>query len=430
MRCSWIGGGIGSIPGISASVVDWLAYGHALKTEKGASATFGKGDVRGVIASESSNNAKEGGALVPTVAFGVPGSATMAILLGAFLIHGLVPGPDMLTKNLSITYAMVWSVALANILGAGLCYAFSPQFAKLATLRYTLILPAVLGIIYIGAFEASRQWGDLFTLLFFGLVGWTMKQFKWPRPPLILGVVLGDTIERYMFISIERYGMSWMLRPVVVLLFALAIVGLVRPLLQDVRSQGGLKRMLTSFQRPIFHPSQLFTMFMIALVGSATSMALRWDFSAKIVPLVVGTVALCAAVLSLLNEMCRRPAAAHVEGLAERAEHEVGEKIHMDLTSDTGHLPVREIILRGALFFGYLIGFMGVMAVIGLIPTVALFVVFFMRYEGKERWSLVIPYAAVLVFFIWFAFDYFMAVPWPPTLIGDWFPALKAIPSV
>ena len=100
LRCSWIGGGIGSIPGISASVVDWLAYGHALKTEKGANLTFGKGDVRGVIASESSNNAKEGGALVPTVAFGVPGSATMAILLGAFLIHGLVPGPDMLTKNL------------------------------------------------------------------------------------------------------------------------------------------------------------------------------------------------------------------------------------------------------------------------------------------------------------------------------------------
>ncbi len=159
LRCSWIGGGIGSIPGISASVVDWLAYGHALKTEKGAAQTFGKGDVRGVIASESSNNAKEGGALVPTIAFGVPGSATMAILLGAFLIHGLVPGPDMLTKNLSITYSMVWSVALANILGAGLCYAFSPQFARLATLRYTLILPAVLGIVYIGAFEASRSVG-------------------------------------------------------------------------------------------------------------------------------------------------------------------------------------------------------------------------------------------------------------------------------
>ena len=341
LRCSWIGGGIGSIPGISASVVDWLAYGHALKTEKGASQTFGKGDVRGVIASESSNNAKEGGALVPTIAFGVPGSATMAILLGAFLIHGLVPGPDMLTKNLSITYSMVWSVALANILGAGLCYAFSPQFARIATLRYTLILPAVLGIVYIGAFEASRQWGDLITLLFFGLVGWIMKQAKWPRPPLILGVVLGDTIERYMFISIERYGLSWMLRPIVALLFLMAIVGLVRPLLSDIRSQGGLRKMLTSFQAPRFHPSQLFTIFMIVLIGAAVAVASRWDFSAKVVPLVVGTSALTAAALSLFNDMCRKPAAAAPEGLAGQAQHQVEEKIHMDLTSDTGHLPVR-----------------------------------------------------------------------------------------
>jgi TctA family transporter len=430
MRCSWIGGGIGSIPGISASVVDWLAYGHALKTEKGASETFGKGDVRGVIASESSNNAKEGGALVPTVAFGVPGSATMAILLGAFLIHGLVPGPDMLTKHLSITYSMVWSVALANILGAGLCYAFSPQFAMIATLRYTLILPAVLGIVYIGAFEASRQWGDLITLLFFGLVGWIMKQCKWPRPPLILGVVLGDTIERYMFISIERYHLSWILRPVVAVLLVMSIVGITRPLLQDIRRQGGLAKMLTSFQAPRFHPSQLFTMFMIVVIGSAVGVALRWDFSAKVVPLVIGTVALTAAALSLLNDMCRKPTAARVAGIAESAQHEVSERIHMDLTSDTGHLPVREIIVRAAWFFGYLIGFMGVMAVIGLIPTVGIFVVFFMRWEARERWTLVIPYAVILVLFIWFTFDYIMALPWPPTLLGQWWPAFKAIPSV
>jgi putative tricarboxylic transport membrane protein len=430
LRCSWIGGGIGSIPGISAAVVDWLAYGHALKTEKGASQTFGKGDVRGVIASESSNNAKEGGALVPTIAFGVPGSATMAILLGAFLIHGLVPGPDMLTKNLSITYSMVWSVALANILGAGLCYAFSPQFAKIATLRYTLILPAVLGIVYIGAFEASRQWGDLITLLFFGVVGWIMKQAKWPRPPLILGVVLGDTIERYMFISIERYGMSWLLRPVVAVLFLMAIVGLVRPLLSDIRSQGGVRKMLTSFQAPTFHPSQLFTVFMIVVIGTAVAVSSRWDFSAKIVPLVVGIAALTAAALSLFNDMCRKPAAPATEGLAGHVQHEVEQKIHMDLTSDTGHLPVREIIVRAAWFFGYLLGFMAVMAVIGLIPTVAVFVVFFMRWEARERWTLVIPYATALVVFIWFTFDYVMAVPWPPTLLGQWFPYLKAIPSV
>src|SRR5947209_8707442 len=440
VRCSWIGGGIGSIPGISASVVDWLAYGHALKTEKGANLTFGKGDVRGVIASESSNNAKEGGALVPTVAFGVPGSATMAILLGAFLIHGLVPGPDMLTKHLDITYAMVWSIALANILGAGMCYAFSPQFAKLSVVRFSLILPAVLGIIYIGAFEATRQWGDLYSLLAFGLLGWIMKQFKWPRPPLILGVVLGDTIERYLFISVERYGLSWLMRPVVAILFAIAITGLVRPFMQDIRIHGGLKKMLTSFQAPRFDPSQLFTIFMIALIGAMVLMSLRWDFSAKIVPLVIGTVALLAAVTSLFNDMCRKRER-EVGSLADQAIHDVeqqlgqtakaDEKIHMDLSSDTAHLPTDLIIKRAARFFGYLLAFMAVMAVIGLIPTVGVFVVFFMRYENKERWSLIITYAIVLVIAITFVFEHVMHIPWPPTFLGTWLPALKAyIPSV
>src|SRR5439155_16858296 len=118
-------------------------------------------------------------------------------------------------------------------------------------------------------------------------------------PPLVLGVVLGDTIERYMFISIERYGFSWLMRPVVAILLTMAIIGLVRPLLQDVRIQGGVMRMLRSFQAPTFRLSQLFTMFMIAVLGTMVIVALRWDFSAKIVPLIVGTIGLSMAALSL-----------------------------------------------------------------------------------------------------------------------------------
>ncbi len=424
MRCSWIGGGIGSIPGISAAVVDWLAYGHALKTEKGAALTFGKGDVRGVIASESANNAKEGGALVPTIAFGVPGSATMAILLGAFLIHGLVPGPDMLHKNLNITYAMVWSIALANILGAGLCYIFSPQFARLATLRYTLILPAVLGIVYIGAFEASRSWGDLFALFLFGVLGWVMKQNKWPRPPLVLGLVLGDSMERYLFISVERYGLTWMARPVVAVLFALAIYGLVRPFIADVRGHGGIRRMLTDFRMPVFEASQGFTLFMLAVVATMVAVALPWSFGAKIVPVTVGCVALFAISLSLFNDLCRKPAT------EDNPLPLIDGKMHMDLVSETMHLPMREILERAARFFGYLLAFMAVMAVIGLIPTIAVFVIVFMRLEGRERWPLVLTYAFVLVAGVTIVFDTFMALPWPTTLLGRWLPALKFIPSL
>ena len=182
MRCSWIGSVIGAIPGISASVIDWISYGHALKTEKGAQQTFGKGDVRGVIAAESATCSREGGALMPTVVFGVPGSAGMAILLGAFLMHGLVPGPDMLTKNLDITYSMVWSIAIANILGSGLCYSVQ-QPVRQARDSALFADPAGRSVlIYIGAFEGKREWGDLYSLLFFGVLGWAHEAFQMAAP--------------------------------------------------------------------------------------------------------------------------------------------------------------------------------------------------------------------------------------------------------
>jgi TctA family transporter len=523
LRCSWIGAGFGAVPGIGGAVIDWLAYGHAVRTEKGAAQTFGKGDVRGVIAAESANNAREGGALVPTVAFGVPGSAGMAILLGAFLIHGLVPGPEMLSKHLDITYSMVWSIALANILGAGLCYLFSGQFARLATLRYTLILPCVLGIIYIGAFEGSRSWGDLFSLLAFGVLGWTMKQLRWPRPPLILGLVLGDTVERNLFISVERYSLEWLARPIVLGLLALAVVGLLRPLLQDVRRQTTFQGLVGAFGRPSLRRDQLFYVFMIGLIGWMVLESLDWPTNAKIVPLIVGGMALIFAVASLFDQVFRLPeeerrklaAATAVEpakpaaprtiaarprtpqhqvlmhiglfiaawagsilalwlvqkmmsrpagdlvplmvgglalaiavvgvvnqfrpgesapaggGLADDAKSEIQQSIHMDLESDTGHLTTALIVRRAAVFFGWLVAFMGAMACIGLIATVPIFVVGYMRLEGREPWRLVLPQAISLTVFIYIVFDQLLAIPWPQTLLGVAFPALRAfIPSM
>ena len=191
LRGSAIGSVLGAVPGIGAPVIPWIAYGHALRSEKGAAETFGKGDVRGVIAAESSNNAKEGGALVSTIAFGVPATAAMALLLGAFLIHGLSPGPDMLTTRLDVSYTLVWTVAIANVLGCAICFAFARQLAGIARIRIGILAPVVLSIVFIGAFQATRQWGDIIALLGFGLLGWAMKRVDWPRPPLLLGLVLG-----------------------------------------------------------------------------------------------------------------------------------------------------------------------------------------------------------------------------------------------
>ncbi|MGB6534801.1 MAG: tripartite tricarboxylate transporter permease [Xanthobacteraceae bacterium] len=475
LRCSWIGSAMGAIPGIGASVIDWISYGHALKTEKGAGETFGTGDVRGVIAAESATNAREGGALVPTVAFGVPASAGMAILLGAFLIHGLVPGPDMLTKHLDLTYSMVWSIAIANILGSGLCFAFSGQLAKIATLRYTLFMPAVLSLVYIGAFEASRSWGDLFSLMFFGVLGWAMKHFRWPRPPFVLGFILGKPIEQYMFISIQLYGVAWIIKPFVLAMFALAAISLLGPLIQDIRSHGGPRNMLSQWGRPLFSTDNLFPAALLVLFIVMLSQSFDWAFDARIVPTIVSVGAILFCSLSLANDIFgvhERGEAAAVANAGKRPR-----KIHMDIVSKTAHLPGIIVLIRGIAFFGWMASFIAVMAVIGLIPTVPIFIILFMRTEASEwmarfisscfgavmwmlrlgslerrlreqfivpylrieaakraeapePWKIVIPMTVAVVLLIYVVFDRLLAIPWPSTLLGTFFPVLQAIPSV
>jgi putative tricarboxylic transport membrane protein len=223
---------------------------------------------------------------------------------------------------------------------------------------------------------------------------------------------------------------------VVAIPLPMAVIGVVRPFLADVRRQGGIGKLLSSFQAPTFKPQQLFTMFFIMLVAVLVATALPWAFAAKLVPMIVGTLALLVAGISLFNEMCRKPTAAAGSSLVDQAQAEVeqairaDDKIHMDLESDTGHLPLRTIVTRSARFFSYLLAFMGLMALIGLIPTAAVFVVVFMRLEGNEKWKLVIPYVTVLIVGIYIAFDWFMAIPWPPTLLGWLVPAARIIPSV
>ncbi len=430
LRCSWIGSVIGAIPGISAAVIDWISYGHALKTEKGAQLTFGQGDVRGVIAAESATCSREGGALIPTIVFGVPGSAGMAILLGAFLMHGLVPGPDMLTKNLQITYSMVWSIAIANILGSGLCYLFSSQFAKLATLRYSLILPVVLCMVYIGAFEGKRQWGDLYALLFFGVFAWGMKHFKWPRPPLVLGFILGAVLERYMFISIQRYGVEWMLRPLVVIMFAASALSLLGPFLKDVKAHGGLRGMASDFHAPRFRAQQIFPAFMLVIFITMMSQAMTWNFYAKIIPMIVGSGAILFCSLSLLTDIFKSETI-KAASLEAAARGEVEQKIHMDIGTNLTDMSNKEILLRGAIFFGWMLAFLGSMALIGLIPTVPVFIICFMRVEAREPWKIVLPMATFMCIFIYVLFDQLLTIPWPGSFLGDAIPWFKEhIPSM
>lgn len=227
VRCSVIGAYIGMLPGLGASIVGWVTYGHAMQSAKDQS-LFGEGDIRGVLAPEAANNALRGGALIPTLTMGIPGSVGTAVLMGALIMLGLRPGPAMLSENLDITFSFVWMIAFASVIATAILLGTVEQVAKVALLPGQLVVPGVLLFVYMGAWLGGASLGDWISCTAFGVLGFAMKRGGWPRPPVILALVLGSILEGYFQISMSVHqGIGWMTRPIVLLLIVVIIVTLI-----------------------------------------------------------------------------------------------------------------------------------------------------------------------------------------------------------
>jgi len=216
VRCSFVGVWVGIVPGLGSQVVDWLAYGHAAQTCKGGRQTFGQGDVRGVIAPESANDAKDGGDLVTTLLLGFPQGVVTALFIVALLAWGYLPGPEMVKKNPEIIYSIVWLQGISGIIGTLIGFGLAAQLAKLAEVRYSFMVPIMFIFILMGAFSVNRDPADLIVVVAFGLLGYFMRRYGYPRPAMILGLVLGDLMEKYLYRSMASYGFTWLSRPAVI----------------------------------------------------------------------------------------------------------------------------------------------------------------------------------------------------------------------
>jgi len=239
VRCGLIGTFIGLTPGLGGAVAQWMAYGHATQSARTAEERkgFGQGDVRGVIGPGAACNSKEGGALIPTIAFGVPGGASMAILLGGFFLLGLVPGPDMLTKHLPVTFSLVWTIVIANIITVVACFLLLNRLTALTNVQGHLLVPVVLVLVFIGSYTSNSSYADILVSLIFGALGYFMVVAGWPRATLVLGLVLGKIAENYLYISVARYDFAWLGRPVVVVLLIIAVGVILFPAVQAWRSR-------------------------------------------------------------------------------------------------------------------------------------------------------------------------------------------------
>ena len=271
-RCSALGAYIGLVPGLGGGPAQWMSYAHAVQSAESKDG-FGKGRIEGVLGPGAANNSKEGGSLIPTIAFGIPGSLSMAILLGAFLIQGLVPGPNLLDANtpirpdlaalggwvpsgLELTFSFVWVLIVSNIITVAVSFLFLKWLARITEIRGTLIIPIILLLVYLGGFTVANRSQDLMIVIIFGLLGWVMVKFDWPRPPMLLGLVLAPIAETNLRVSTQVYGTyGWMAEPGVIIIALFMLASVVYPLWQESKQKKRKEQRAAVTASPIPSPS-------------------------------------------------------------------------------------------------------------------------------------------------------------------------------
>ena len=222
LRTSVLGAVIGMIPGLGGSAAAWICYGHALQTSR-TPELFGKGAIEGVIAPEAASNSKEGGSLLPTLFFGIPGSSGMAILLGAFLMLGIQPGPRMLTDRLDIVWSLIWALVVGNLIAVAILLLLCRWIAVLTFVDGRLLAPFIMAFIALGAYASAFQWENLIILVLFGGLGYTLLRDGWPRAPLVIGLVLGSEAEQSLNLALQLDGYLFFVRPLSLALIAVIV---------------------------------------------------------------------------------------------------------------------------------------------------------------------------------------------------------------
>ncbi len=408
LRCAVIGTYIGMLPGLAAAIVDWIAYGHAVQSAKDKS-MFGKGDIRGVIAPEAANNATRGGSLIPTVAFGIPGSLGTAILLGALLIVGLKPGPEMLTTELHVTFSMVWAIVVANIAVAILLMIWSKQVAKIAFLPGHLIVPGVILFVFMGAWLGGASLGDWIACLAAGTVGFVMKRGGWSRPPMVLGLILGTIMENSFHLSIQIHdGFGWLARPLVLVIMALVVITIVlaaRGITRNLKSEESLIQGEGSERNPMI--SVPFSVLLLAVFVAAGAASLQWPNSVRQFPLIASISGAILVLMALLSERRDLAAAIREAGSLGAAWRKAAEMA----------------VVPGALaFFGYLAAMIMIMLVVGQKFALPIFIAAYLIRWGGYGWRLSLGYAAggwlLLVGF----YDRVMHLFWHQSWLAVWLP--------
>ncbi len=240
LRGSLIGTIVGAIPGEGGTVAAFLSYSLTVQASKDPG-SFGKGNIKGVIAPEAAINAKDGSALIPTLAFGIPSGAEMAVFLGILVLHGLQPGPLMLTRNLPEIYGLIWALTAACILASFLGLLCVRPLALITLVDAQILVPIVICVAFCGSYAIDASIGNVIVTAIFGVLGYLMICFDYPRLTVVIALVLGGTAERSLEQSLMMSDGRWSIfvtRTISAILLACILALLATPALRALSRRG------------------------------------------------------------------------------------------------------------------------------------------------------------------------------------------------
>ncbi len=413
IRCSALGTVIAIIPGMGAATTQWLAYAHAVQSSPNKE-RFGKGDVRGVLGPGAANNSTLGGSLITTIAFGVPASVVMAILLGAFIIQGIVPGPDMLLPppkgKLDLTFSFVWVIIISNIITVAICFLFLKPLAKVTQVRGGIIIPIILVLIYLGAFAEKNAFEDMVIVLGFGALGWIMEKLDWPRPPVLLGLVLGPLSENRLFLSTDNYGLAWTHRPGVIGIFIITLIGIFYPIYKNRREakkkalEPGTSQTLDEAPQPAgmqFGARTIFIGTLIVILAAALWQSRNFGYRAGLFPWVIGIPTFVLCFLQLARDL---------RGTHKKKDAHPGEEAEVEIAPEVIRKRTLDVIC-------WTVGFFLAIWLLGFSIAVPLMILLYLKVAGKESWLMTAQVTFFSWLFYWGLFEKLLNVPFPEGLL-------------
>ncbi len=427
IRGSIIGTIVGIILGVGGPTAVFVAYAHARQTSKDPE-SFGKGNIEGVIAPESANNAKDGGALIPTIAFGIPGSTVMAILLAALYMHGLEPGRALVMNNQTFLFSLVWLIVLGGILGSVFGLAGTTFLAKITNVSYKIVVPAIIIVSALGTIVYRNLFSDLMIAGFFGIVGYIMKKLGYPTSTLIIGFVLGNKIEKSLFVSTELYGAAFLTRPLVVVMLVLLVVLLVWPAISRMRKkhkQGATARGMREGRQPMATQKTLkisgnlvFLAVVEVLFIYLGWKTLGYSFRPALMPgIMVGGILVCSTIL-LAREI--RATVRRARGTAVGKEKEPELSPEEAAAAKAARKADRNKVLEMA---AWLVGLVVLVYLLGMLIAIPVFLLAFMLIRSRVVWWKALTITAgieigvYLIFVMWLntiLYEGLIATLWVP----------------